>query len=137
MEPIVNSLLCTRNGCARFLMKNRGCSSRSMLHMHCHNPKTRQSGISNSAHDRLINVHISRFDHGKAHFPLDRHASMARVMESLKDHRFNGCLTLEIEDLNLTAPFCRRKDFIACPGLCIYAGMHGIKRWFYLIPPRI
>ena len=52
-------------------------------------------------HDRLVNVHISRFDQGKAHFPLERHASMAAVMESLKDHHYNGSLTLEIEDLNL------------------------------------
>jgi len=52
-------------------------------------------------YDRLINVHISRFDHGKAHFPLERHASMAGVMESLQDHHYNGFLTLEIEDLNL------------------------------------
>jgi sugar phosphate isomerase/epimerase len=52
-------------------------------------------------HDRLINVHLSRFDHGKAHFPLDRHIFMENVMESLKDHHFNGSLTLEIEDLNL------------------------------------
>jgi sugar phosphate isomerase/epimerase len=55
-------------------------------------------------HDRLINVHISRFDHSKAHFPLDRHASMVRVMECLKNFRYDRCLTLEIEDLNFTGP---------------------------------
>jgi sugar phosphate isomerase/epimerase len=29
---------------------------------------------------------------------------MATVMESLKDHHYNGSLTLEIEDLNLDRP---------------------------------
>jgi len=55
-------------------------------------------------HDRLINVHISRFDRGKAHFPLDRSPSMENVMASLKDHSYDGSLTLEIEDLNLAHP---------------------------------
>ncbi len=52
-------------------------------------------------HDRLINVHISRFDRGKPHLPLDRNTSMETVMESLKDHHYDGSLTLEIEDLSL------------------------------------
>jgi hypothetical protein len=51
-----------------------------------------------------VNVHISRFDHAKAHFPLDRHGSMVRVMECLRDYHYNGSLTLEIEDLNLDHP---------------------------------
>jgi sugar phosphate isomerase/epimerase len=60
-------------------------------------------------HDRLVNVHLSRFDHGKAHFPLDRHASMVTVMECLKDHHYHGSLTLEIEDLNLDHPLSAEK----------------------------
>lgn len=104
MEPSVNSLLCTPER-MRTLLDDEPWLFFTLDVAHA---------LSKSAdeviryielcHDRLINVHISRFDHGKAHFPLDRNASMARVMECLKDYRYDGCLTLEIEDLNFDCP---------------------------------
>jgi sugar phosphate isomerase/epimerase len=101
MEPIVNSLLCTPER-MRSLLDDEPWLFFTLDVAHAmatsENEVIRYIEL---CHDRLINVHISRFDHGKAHFPLERHASMAGVMESLKDHHYNGSLTLEIEDLNL------------------------------------
>jgi len=101
MEPIVNSLLCTPER-MRSLLDDEPWLFFTLDVAHAM-AKSENEVIRyiELCHDRLINVHLSRFDHGKAHFPLERHASMTRVMESLKDHHYHGFLTLEIEDLNL------------------------------------
>lgn len=101
MEPIVNSLLCTPDR-MRSLLDEEPWLFFTLDVAHAM-AKSEDEVIRfiELCHDRLINVHISRFDHGKAHFPLYRHPSMEKVMESLKDHHYNGSLTLEIEDLNL------------------------------------
>jgi sugar phosphate isomerase/epimerase len=101
MEPIVNSLLCTPER-MRSLLDDEPWLFFTLDVAHA--MATSEDEVIRYielCHDRLINVHLSRFDHGKAHFPLERHASMARVMDALKDHHYNGSLTLEIEDLNL------------------------------------
>jgi sugar phosphate isomerase/epimerase len=101
MEPMVNSLLCTPER-MRTLLDEEPWLFFTLDVAHAM-AKSDSEAIRyiELCHDRLVNVHISRFDQGKAHFPLERHASMATVMESLKDHHYNGSLTLEIEDLNL------------------------------------
>jgi sugar phosphate isomerase/epimerase len=101
MEPVVNSLLCTPER-MRSLLDEEPWLFFTLDVAHAM-AKSDDEVIRyiELCHDRLINVHISRFDRGKAHFPLDRSASMEKVMESLKDHHYNGSLTLEIEDLNL------------------------------------
>ncbi|MCK9590533.1 MAG: sugar phosphate isomerase/epimerase [Methanoregula sp.] len=101
MEPVVNSLLCTPER-MRVLLDEEPWLFFTLDVAHAM-AKSEDEVIRyiELCHDRLINVHISRFDRGKAHFPLDRSASMEKVMESLKDHHYNGSLTLEIEDLNL------------------------------------
>jgi sugar phosphate isomerase/epimerase len=101
MEPVVNSLLCTPER-MRSLLDEEPWLFFTLDVAHAM-AKSDDEVIRyiELCHDRLINVHISRFDRGKAHFPLDRSASMEKVMESLKDHNYNGSLTLEIEDLNL------------------------------------
>ena len=105
MEPIVNSLLCTPDR-MRMLLDDEPWLFFTLDVAHALS-RSEDEAIRyiELCHDRLINVHISRFDRGKAHFPLDRHPSMARVMECLNDYRYNGCLTLEIEDLNFDRPF--------------------------------
>jgi sugar phosphate isomerase/epimerase len=104
MEPIVNSLLCTPAR-MRSLLDEEPWLFFTLDVAHAM-AKSEEETIQyiELCHDRLVNVHISRFDHGKAHFPLDRYASMETVMESLKDHHYDGSLTLEIEDLNLESP---------------------------------
>ena len=104
MEPIVNSLLCTPDRMRKLLDDEPWLFFTLDVAHALSRSEDEAIRYIELCHDRLINVHISRFDHGKAHFPLDRHASMARVMECLKDHRYNGCLTLEIEDLNFNRP---------------------------------
>jgi sugar phosphate isomerase/epimerase len=101
MEPVVNSLLCTPER-MRLLLDEEPWLFFTLDVAHAM-AKSEDEVIRyiELCHDRLINVHISRFDRGKAHFPLDRYASMEKVMESLKDHHYNRSLTLEIEDLNL------------------------------------
>jgi sugar phosphate isomerase/epimerase len=101
MEPIVNSLLCTPERMRELLDEEPWLFfTLDVAHAMAKSEEETIRYIE-LCHDRLINVHISRFDHGKAHFPLDRSPSMERVMESLKDHHYDGSLTLEIEDLNL------------------------------------
>jgi sugar phosphate isomerase/epimerase len=101
MEPIVNSLLCTPER-MRSLLDDEPWLFFTLDVAHAMATSEDEAiRYIELCHDRLINVHLSRFDHGKAHFPLERHASMERVMESLQDHHYNGFLTLEIEDLNL------------------------------------
>jgi sugar phosphate isomerase/epimerase len=104
MEPMVNSLLCTPER-MRTLLDEEPWLFFTLDVAHAM-AKSENEAIRyiELCHDRLVNVHISRFDHGKAHFPLEGHASMATVMESLKDHHYEGSLTLEIEDLNLARP---------------------------------
>jgi sugar phosphate isomerase/epimerase len=101
MEPVVNSLLCTPER-MRLLLDEEPWLFFTLDVAHAM-AKSEDEVIRyiELCHDRLINVHISRFDRGKAHFPLDRYASMEKVMASLKDHHYNRSLTLEIEDLNL------------------------------------
>jgi sugar phosphate isomerase/epimerase len=50
--------------------------------------------------DRLANVHLSRAEGKRLHLPLDRSPDMAEVTAALRDHKYAGPLTLEIEDLN-------------------------------------
>ena len=104
MEPIINSLLCTPER-MRSLLDEEPWLFFTLDVAHALSKSDGEAiRYIELCHDRLVNVHLSRFDHGKAHFPLDRHASMVTVMECLRDHRYNGSLTLEIEDLNLDHP---------------------------------
>ena len=101
MEPMVNSLLCTPERMRTLLDEEPWLFFTFDVAHAMAKSDSEAIRYIELCHDRLVNVHISRFDQGKAHFPLERHASMAMVMESLKDHHYNGSLTLEIEDLNL------------------------------------
>ena len=76
MEPIVNSLLCTPER-MRSLLDEEPWLFFTFDVAHA------LSGSDDDAiryielcHERLVNVHLSRFDLGKAHYPLDRHDSM-------------------------------------------------------------
>jgi sugar phosphate isomerase/epimerase len=104
MEPIVNSLLCTPER-VRSLLDEEPWLFFTLDVAHAMAKSSDEPArYIELCSDRLINVHLSRFSNGKAHYPLDRDASMASVMESLKENHFTGSLTLEIEDLNLPRP---------------------------------
>ncbi|MDP3565343.1 MAG: sugar phosphate isomerase/epimerase family protein [Methanoregula sp.] len=120
MEPIVNSLLCTPER-MRTLLDDEPWLFFTLDVAHALSRSDDEAArYIELCHDRLINVHISRFDHGKAHFPLDRHASMARVMECMKDLRYDGCLTLEIEDLNFDRPFSAEEKIAVLARDCTF-----------------
>ncbi|MEI7856702.1 MAG: sugar phosphate isomerase/epimerase family protein [Methanomicrobiales archaeon] len=104
MEPAVNSLLCTPERMRQVLDEESWLFFTLDVAHACSKSEAEAIRYIELCHDRLVNVHMSRFDHGKAHFPLDRHTSMARVMGCLKDHHYDGVLTLEIEDLNFDRP---------------------------------
>jgi len=120
MEPIVNSLLCTPER-MRMLLDDEPWLFFTLDVAHA---LSRSEGEAlryiELCHDRMINVHISRFDHGKAHFPLDRHASMARIMGCLKDYRYDGGLTLEIEDLNFDRPLSAEEKITVLARDCTF-----------------
>ena len=120
MEPVVNSLLCTPER-MRSLLDEEPWLFFTLDVAHAM-AKSEEETIRyiELCHDRLINVHISRFERGKAHFPLERHPSMEKVMESLKDHHFNGSLTLEIEDLNLERPLSSEEKIALLARDCIF-----------------
>ena len=120
MEPIVNSLLCTPER-MRQLLDDEPWLFFTLDVAHAFS-KSEAEVIRyiELCHDRLVNVHISRFEHGKAHFSLGRDESMARVIECLKDYRYDGCLTLEIEDLNFDRPLSAEEKIAILSQDCIF-----------------
>jgi len=104
MEPIVNSLLCTPERMRSLLDEEPWLFFTLDVAHAMAKSADEPARYIELCSDRLINVHLSRFYNGKAHYPLDRDTSMATVMESLKENHFKGSLTLEIEDLNLPRP---------------------------------
>lgn len=50
--------------------------------------------------DRLVNVHLSRAEDGRAHLPLDGSPRARAVLHALRESGYSGPLTLEIEDRN-------------------------------------
>jgi sugar phosphate isomerase/epimerase len=51
--------------------------------------------------DRLANVHLSRASDGKMHLALSGHPDGRAVLEMLRNARYDGPITLELEDLRL------------------------------------
>lgn len=51
--------------------------------------------------DRLANVHLSRASDGKMHLALSGHPDGRAVLNMLRDARYAGPVTLELEDLRL------------------------------------
>jgi sugar phosphate isomerase/epimerase len=120
MEPIVNSLLCTPERMRSLLDEEPWLFFTLDVAHAISKSDSEVLRYIELCHDRLVNVHLSRFDHGKAHFPLDRHASMVPVMECLKDHKYSGSLTLEIEDLNLDHPLTAEKKIELLARDCVF-----------------
>ncbi len=51
--------------------------------------------------DRLVNVHLSRAEHGSMHLPIAGTDDGRTVLTTLRDAGYTGPLTLELEDLRL------------------------------------
>jgi sugar phosphate isomerase/epimerase len=101
MEPAVNSFLCTPERVRQLLDEEPWLFfTLDISHSLAKSPDEPGRYIE-LCHDRLANVHISRVEGKTQHLPLDRSPAMAGVLASLRDHGYDGCLTLEIDDLNL------------------------------------
>ena len=61
--------------------------------------KTSLPGISNCATTVSATCTSAGVVGGEPHFALSRDPLVEEIMQTLKDHRFSGSLTLEIEDL--------------------------------------
>jgi sugar phosphate isomerase/epimerase len=104
MEPAVNSLISTPER-VRQLLDDEPWLFFTLDTSHSLAKSPDQPGrYIELCHDRLANVHISRVEGKIQHLPLDRSPVMAGILESLRDHGYNGSLTLEIDDLNLGKP---------------------------------
>jgi sugar phosphate isomerase/epimerase len=99
MEPAVNSLLCTPERMRELLDAEPWLYFTLDVSHALAGSDDGPLRYIELCHDRLANVHISRVNGRTLHHPLDRSPAMAVVMESLKDHKYTGSLTLEIEDL--------------------------------------
>jgi sugar phosphate isomerase/epimerase len=105
MEPKINSLLCSPER-MRELLDDEPWLFFTLDVSHAMS-KSDEEPIRyiELCHDRLVNVHISRAEGMILHLPLAKSPVIARVMSSLREHGFNGSLTLEIEDLNFGRPY--------------------------------
>jgi sugar phosphate isomerase/epimerase len=105
MEPAVNSLLCTPER-MRELLDDEPWLFFTLDVSHAL-AKSEEEPIRyiELCHDRLAGVHISRAEGKTLHLPLDESPVIARIIASLRDHRYSGSLTLEIEDLNFGRPY--------------------------------
>jgi sugar phosphate isomerase/epimerase len=105
MEPVVNSLLCTP-GRMRELLDDEPWLFFTLDVSHAlAKSEDEPCRYIELCHDRLVNVHLSRAEGKTLHLPLAKSPVIARIVSSLRDHRFNGSLTLEIEDLNFGRPY--------------------------------
>jgi len=99
MEPAVNALICTPRRMREVLDDEPWLKfTLDTAHALAASEETALEYIDLCG-DRLTNVHISRADGGRLHLPLDKSPVMARILESLRDHHYQGALILEIDDL--------------------------------------
>jgi len=108
MEPAVNSLICTPERMREVLDSEPWLKfTLDTSHALAASEGTVMEYIDLCG-DRLANVHISRVEQGKLHFPLDASPVIGRILGALRDRRYAGALMLEIDDLNfgrtVTAP---------------------------------
>ena len=120
MEPAVNSLLCTPER-MRELLDDEPWLFFTLDVSHAL-AKSLDEPLTyiELCHDRLANVHISRAEGKTLHLPLDRSPVMASVMEALRDCRYNGSLTLEIEDLNFGHPLTSEEKIAVLARDCTF-----------------
>jgi len=104
MEPAVNSFLCTPER-VRQLLDDEPWLFFTLDTSHALAKSDEEPfRYIELCHDRLANVHLSRKEGKSLHFPLDASPLMAEILNALKDARYAGPLTLEIDDLNFTHP---------------------------------
>jgi sugar phosphate isomerase/epimerase len=101
MEPAVNSFLCTPERVRQLLDDEPWLFFTLDISHSLAKSSEEPIRYIELCHRRLANVHISRVQGKTQHLPLDQSPVIAGIMASLRDHGYEGCLTLEIDDLNL------------------------------------
>jgi len=105
MEPAVNSLVCTPQRMRELLDDEPWLwFTLDVAHALAGNGSDLSEYIHLCA-DRLVNVHLSRKNGMRLHFPLDNSPEMAGVLTLLAENAYTGPLTLEIDDLNFEKKF--------------------------------
>jgi len=100
MEPLVNSLICTPEDMRSLLDREPWLQFTLDVSHASGNNSGEVFRYIELCGDRLANVHLSRANGERMHFPITGDAKSARVLESLEDAGYSGPLTLEIEDRN-------------------------------------
>jgi sugar phosphate isomerase/epimerase len=100
MEPKVNALLCTPEGMRELLDREPWCHFTLDLSHALAGSIEAVYRYLDLCSERLVNVHLSRVDGGRLHFPLDWDDTIREMLEYLRDIGYQGHLTLEIEDRN-------------------------------------
>jgi len=104
MEPAVNSLICTPERMREVLDREPWLKfTLDTSHALAASEETVMQYIDLCG-DRLANVHISRADNGRLHFPLEKSPVIGRIIRALCDRHYSGALMLEIDDLNFGRP---------------------------------
>jgi sugar phosphate isomerase/epimerase len=100
MEPKVNSLLCSLADVVELLDREPWLNLTLDIAHAMANSIDEAVAFVECCHRRLANVHVSTIKDGLMHLPPSANGDISRVLESLKDHGYDGHLTLEIEDRN-------------------------------------
>ncbi|WP_292369438.1 sugar phosphate isomerase/epimerase family protein [Methanoregula sp. UBA64] len=104
MEPAVNSLICTPERMREVLDREPWLKfTLDTSHALAASEETAMEYIRLCG-DRLANVHISRVEKGRLHFPLDESPAIGNILGALRDRHYAGGLMLEIDDLNFGRP---------------------------------
>jgi sugar phosphate isomerase/epimerase len=70
--------------------------------------------------DRLANVHLSRASDGKMHLALSGHPDGRAVLTMLRNARYTGPLTLELEDLRLDRSYSANEKVALLASECAF-----------------
>jgi sugar phosphate isomerase/epimerase len=123
MEPAVNSFLCTPERVRQLLDDEPWLFFTLDISHALAQSDEEPFRYIELCHDRLANVHLSRKEGRTLHLPLDENPLMAAVLHALKDARYTGPLTLEIDDLNFPRFLSAEEKVAALARDCAF--MHG------------
>ena len=102
MEPAVNSLLCTPESVRELLDREPWLGFTLDVAHASGNGSEEVFRYIDLCGDRLANVHMSRANGEKMHFPIAGDGKSARVLGALEKAGYTGPITLEIEDRNFS-----------------------------------
>lgn len=116
MERKVNSLLCTPEG-MRELLDREPWIWFTLDISHAMGAGTAEvTRYIDLCGDRLVNVHVGRAGNGTMHLPVAGDREMAFLLRYLDGSRYDGNLTLEIEDRNFSHDLSSEEKILLLSG---------------------